>query len=339
MVKKVYFINVNDKGKNHLFKRTACTLLDDTDRRLVLIHYFGDHATATNFPHGNCKQKEGCRPYVRTCSSVFEKAKEIADTPSNVYKKMVAESDCMSHHQPVLVPRNVKQVKNIQAKIREKFRLTHDALYNVHELAYDLGDFVSKIITYPNLIVVCGLKVLQQELDRLILTKPDKPILMSYDTTFQLGDFYVSPLLFKHVLFHSSPVIPAGFLIHERKLQSAHNELMIHLKEEISSLSTVKSPVPIVVDDELALCKAIDENLPGVARVRCWNHTINAVKVWLRRHGATSNEIPVYISNLRDLFHQPSEETYTNKLEELKTKWSKAFLEYYYDHVHPEVCT
>ena len=59
---------------------------------------------------------------------------------------------------------------------------------------------------------------------------------MSYDTTFQLGDLYLSPVLFKHVLFESQPVIPAAFLIHERKLQSGHKELMLHLKEEIPSL-------------------------------------------------------------------------------------------------------
>lgn len=157
---------------------------------------------------------------------------------------------------------------------------------------------------------------------------------MSYDTTFQLGDFYLSPFLFKHVLFESHPVIPA---LHERKFESAHKELMLHLKEEIPSLSAVKAPVPIVVDDKMALCNAIDESLPGVTSVRCWNHTISAVKLWLRRHGAVSDEIPVYISHLRDLFHQPSEEAYGNRLEQLKTKWSDAFLEYYYNSVHPEV--
>ena len=141
----------------------------------------------------------------------------------------------------------------------------------------------------------------------------------------------------KHVLFESHPVIPVAFLIHERKFQIAHKELMAHLKEEVPTLCGVKSPVPIVVDDEIALCNAIDEVLPGVVRVRCWNHTINAVKLWLRRHGAISAEILVYVSNLRDLFNQPSEEAYRVKLEELKAKRSEAFLKYYYDSVHPEV--
>ena len=143
---------------------------------------------------------------------------------------MVAEADCANFHQPVLVPRDVTQVKNMQARSRQKFRLTHDALYNLHELAYHLGDFVSKVITYPDLVVVCGLKSLKQEFDQLIWLAPNDPILMSYDATFQLGDFYVSPFLFKHVLFESHPVMPVAFLLHERKFQSAHEEFMVHLK-------------------------------------------------------------------------------------------------------------
>ena len=70
-------------------------------------------------------------------------------------------------------------------------------------------------------------------------------------------------------LFQSSPVIPAAFLIHERKFQSCHSGLMSYLKKEIPSLSKVDIHLRIVVDDEAAFCKATDENLPGVTCVRC----------------------------------------------------------------------
>ena len=89
---------------------------------------------------------------------------KIQDSPSNVYKQMVQAPQCLPEEQPVLLPRNVKQIKNLQAKDRQSVRLTHDALYNVHELAYDLEDFVYKIITFPDLIIVCGLNVVLQEL-------------------------------------------------------------------------------------------------------------------------------------------------------------------------------
>ncbi len=50
----------------------------------------------------------------------------------------------------------------------------------------------------------------------------------------------------------------------------------------------------------------MEKYLPRVIWLRCWNHTINAVKAWLKKHGASSVEIPVYISHLRDLLNQRS---------------------------------
>ena len=118
--------------------------------------------------------------------------------PANIYKQIIQTSQCLPEEQPILMPRNPKQIKNLQAKERQATRLTHDALYNVHELAYDLDDFVYKIVTFPDLIIICGLKAVLQELDRFILAATKTPVLLSYDTTFQLGNFYVSPLLFRH---------------------------------------------------------------------------------------------------------------------------------------------
>ena len=83
---------------------------------------------------------------------------------------------------------------------------------------------------------------------------------------------------------------------------------------------------------------AIDEYLSNITRVRCWNHTINAIKHWLRNHGASTVEIPVYISNVRELLNQSTEETYLEKLKLYQVKWSKAFDNYYTDKIHPEVC-
>lgn len=67
-------------------------------------------------------------------------------------------------------------------------------------------------------------------------------------------------------------------------------------------------------------------HLSGVTQLRCWNHTIRSVKLWLRNHGATSFEIPAYIDNLRDLLNKPSYALYEEELEVMKVKWSKAFI-------------
>ena len=47
--------------------------------------------------------------------------------------------------------------------------------------------------------------------------------------------------------------------------------------------------------------EAIDFHLPNICRFLCSNH---AIKFWLRKHGATASEVPVYVSDIRDFFHQ-----------------------------------
>ena len=134
-------------------------------------------------------------------------------------------------------------------------------------MAFDLDGYVSKIVTYPDLLVICGLKSMLNELNWIIYAGTQSPILLSYEITFKLGDFYVLTLLFHHVLFEQNPTIPAAFVVQKRKFQSVHKEFMKFVSQQLPALSKVKVSVPIVVDDEAGLCHAIDNCLPGVSRV------------------------------------------------------------------------
>ena len=76
--------------------------------------------------------------------------------------------------------------------------------------------------------------------------------------------------------------------------------------------------IPIVTDEERAICFSIDKWLPGVRRLRCWNYTFSAIRFWLRKHGATSTEIPVYLEDVRSLFHTATLKEYESDLETFK---------------------
>ena len=93
--------------------------------------------------------------------------------------------------------------------------MSYDSLYNLHELAYNINGFVKVIKTYPDLVVVCSLDAIATEMNNVLQTKSRCPQLLSYDMTFQSGDFYVSAILFQYTLLQGSPSIPAIFLIHE----------------------------------------------------------------------------------------------------------------------------
>ena len=327
-VKKYYFNVMNTDGSNSKeFQKIVYHLLDNPN--LFLIQYIGDDSQAVNFPHGNSKV-EGSHSYVRTCPSVIQKIKDSdpSEFPSTFYKKSLSTTSCHSTLNPVLQIRNTRQVINHKSLQRQKTRLTHDGLYNIHEIAFDLDGFVSKIITYPDLVIVCSHPKLLMEMNNLLQIGAIHGQLFSYDTTFELGDIYVSALLMRHILFQGAPVVPVSFLLHERKLESSHEELMKFIAINFPILGKCNdcAKFPLVTDEERAICAAIDKWLPGFARLRCWNHTFSAARFWLRRHGATSKEIPVYLEDLRSLFHTISPEEYHTGLEEVKVSCENTFL-------------
>jgi len=51
------------------------------------------------------------------------------------------------------MPHNTEQIKNAIKVQRNKTKLTCDALYNIHELAYDFN-FIQHITTFPDLSVI-----------------------------------------------------------------------------------------------------------------------------------------------------------------------------------------
>ena len=332
-MKKSYFHVDTPNGPSREFVKHAYQLLPPNSGNVVLLHYMGDERAAVSFTHGNAKGLE--RAHIRTCPSVLRSMENECNhaTPATVYRKLVTDVP-PPMHMPVKQPRDTKQAKNIRSKLLEKHRLSHDALYNLHELAMDLPDFVHSIRTHPDLVCVCGNKALFAELDRVLIIDSPSAQLLSYDTTFQLGDFYVSTLAFRHTLFKEAPVIPVCFLIHERKFEACHEELFSICCKLMPSLR--KSTKPIVTDEEQAFANTIRCHM-SLTHVQCWNHVFRAAIRWLRSHGAPAQDVAVYLSDVRDLFHLPTEEEYSLTLKRMACKWSAPFYEYYSHNIHSDV--
>ena len=57
-----------------------------------------------------------------------------------------------------------------------------------------------------------------------------------------------------------------------------------------------------------------------------------AMQTW-----APCQDISVYLSDIRDLFHLPTEEEYDSKLASMKQRWSAPFSDYYINHIDPDI--
>jgi len=149
-----------------------------------------------------------------------------------------------------------------------------------------------------------------------------------YDTTFNMGDFYVSALLYRHTVFIGAPVMPLMLLVHERRTTDSHELLFRWLQK----LTGIQAAV-FVVDRELAITNAIKQTLPLAQVVYCWNHIIGDVRAWVKGNGGTSADEHFYASSVRDLLAAVTSTEYDTQLENGRQKWSPPFIAYFDTHL------
>ena len=277
VLKKSYFVldTPNDPSKS--FQGHAYQLIDS--KEIILIHYIGNEECISNFPHRNAKT---FTPFVRTCPSYLKRctAKCKENKANVVYKKEISQMTCQPEQVPTHTPHNMKQLQNLRFKHLHQTIISKDERYNLHEIAYDTPCYVHKISHFPDLVCVCGLQEIIDEADKVLMLQEEGQLL-SYDTTFQLGGFYVSPLLFRHTLFTDKPCVPAMYLIHERKFTETHQVLFQEAVRHIPSLKTTKSCM--VTDKERAITIAAELEVPNIKMVQCWNHLFRDIHFGFRK--------------------------------------------------------
>lgn len=115
--------------------------------------------------------------------------------------------------------RNKEQVRNVQKQRSENSRISQDALYNVLLLQMELEKHVTFLQVVPDVVLFGYHDGLLSMLNSLILRQDLEPQSLSYDTTFKMGDFYVSVLVFALTEFEETSIAPVAYMIQERKFQ------------------------------------------------------------------------------------------------------------------------
>ena len=153
-----------------MFKRHAYKLINGT-QKLTLVHYPGDNSVAADFPHRSAKQNSNCN--FRTLASYLKscEGKVAVEKANFVYKQEIAamKDAAMKDDEPLGQPRNVQQLRNLHFRVMNSKPLSHDSLYNLHELGYDMPGTIWKITTLPDLVCVCRIQKMFEELDRVLL--------------------------------------------------------------------------------------------------------------------------------------------------------------------------
>jgi hypothetical protein len=237
-------------------------------------------------------------------------------TGQHTYRKLLIDT---ADEPPQFQPRDLQQVHYFKSSSTAHGKLAKDEFLTLHELAYMLPGFIWSITTYKDLMVTCGLKFFTDMLHQ------SSVVLLSYDTTFSLGDFYLSILIAQIDSFNERPCFPVGYLIHDRKFTETHVEFFRHLKKHCDP----RFQGVVVTDGEIAVANAVQQTFPEWSIVSCWNHIMTDIEVWFKKRHISSSEIAVYKSTVRELLSCQSAAESLAKFNTVSSTWSEAFKEYY----------
>ena len=133
------FFKISNKGVDdtrfikHVFRFTNT----DYNQKTVIMHY-GQSDAYLGLSHGNRKRND--REYKRTKPSVLQEIREfgLTDKPKHLNDMIKTQKSPESNLLGVSVPRNDKQIHNMQSKLRKEAKLSHDSLYGLHLLVDQL---------------------------------------------------------------------------------------------------------------------------------------------------------------------------------------------------------
>ena len=340
VLKRYYKIRVLNSKKRYLssqFERHVYSLLSQTKNEtsqskppLCLVHYIGDASIYEDFKHGNSKRKTGI--YLPTMKNVMNlmEAESKQKNPKKVYEDLQEERSSATNQNwmPVDRPRNKKQCENAQYRTTKHKKISNDEFFSSVELAIQLENFVRKFVIYPEVIIhLADEKILEttKELIRLSETHSHLQQLLSYDTTFLLGNFYVSILVARNTYFENDPIFPVAFLIHTRKFSTYHRDFFF----DIFAVTGIDKSecVPFITDREKGITQTLKAYFPQVKNIHCTNHILKDVEYWLKQHGG-KQDIKVLKDDITQLIDCETKEKFDEVYSVLSSTWSAPFLNY-----------
>jgi hypothetical protein len=187
-VKHVYISKTNDFDVLVCYQGNVFNLIPKNLNHLRRNHifYLGNLDIATKHSHGNC-QLENSHVFHHTPASTIQQIDHLVTKMSGAaaYKTLVATNGVED------APRNSSQCQYRRQKYLKNQKITQDEMKNIILLSYELDGFYKLLQVQPQLIIVLMHDQMKQQFSNLLKVSKEK-IPLYYDTTFSLGEIYVS---------------------------------------------------------------------------------------------------------------------------------------------------
>ena len=182
------------------------------------------------------------------------------------------------------LPRGKQQIYN--AKSRMSSTVTQDDVEDLLKYARDKEDLILHHSDYPEDLWVLGTSSMCSDLPKYttsgILSYP-----FCVDPTFKMGQFEVTPIVYKNQLLKSkrtneSPVFLGPTMIHHKKTYAAYRTLASTCAAKCKEITKAKG---FITDGEENLYKAFEDELKNARSLRCFKHFETNCKEKLRTTG------------------------------------------------------
>ena len=316
----------------------------ELDLALVQYQYEGEEHHISPKKHPRTK-----KPFIPTASSTRQSIKEKVRNPmgpSTIYDKVFEEAGGMINVEAVSnAPRNIKQVKNARATLKRSTS-DEDEFYSLLAFANGLGrSFVKGLQWTPSPRVVY---VEDWQMAEIVenCCKSDSTSVLSIDTTFNVGKFYVTSTTYQNKKFVNERTgkyvnLPGPALFHVRQDEAQFLFFCNTLLEVDYGFEKVR----FVGGDRDKAQKGFLKPLKGVSYLPCKKHIEDNMKAKMQSLQLNVTEKNMILENVfgtniptkRGLVDCNSREEFEATMAEVSKTWNEQFASYFEEYIADDI--
>lgn len=202
---------------------------------------------------------------------------QLGKKPNDTFDTVFEDAGGIFHMQsPVDAPRKTKQIYNVRQSMTQK-EPNKDNMYQMIKKCKDqqfLSDpFIRVVQSAPEFrcVLATDLQLLEME---YFVTNPSECTVLGIDPTFNLGEFIVTPIVYKHLkLIHRRTNEPPSFLgpvlIHQTRSEGSYDLFASSL---VSLKNSLADTLFIGTDDEVAIYNSFSKYMPIAKNLQCKRH-------------------------------------------------------------------
>lgn len=291
LLKKTYWTHQRHTD----FKRRCFEGFDNRGVRLphLLVRYeFDDQPhPVTTKAHGNGKKSDSL--YYRSRPSTLKSIKEKVQTrkgPSQVYDEIFEEvGGILGFESHADLPRNRQQVSDVRRNAnprRDKDEMC-ELIKMSRKEASESKPFIRRIQVTPEPACIVASDRQVNDLVRFCTTQFLPASVLCVDTTFNIGNFFVTPTTYKHSIlvdrqYGKAPTMLGPTMIHKQTKAESFKYFGLSLVSLDADLSNI---LAIGSDRDVALRKGFSSSFPIASWLYCKGHLEQDIRRKIRELG------------------------------------------------------